>query len=169
MRRTTRNLLGLAAVTATALAIALPATTSASAAVTAAPASATTATSSFDDFWGYYYSKRYDGDSRAKARGRVWTGGDDRVHVSGKLYDKGSPWWLCGYVQVKFENADGDEWIRWARKCGSSGYTSFHFAGEDVDNAAVRVCYWNTKQHAKKYCGRWDYVYEADEHEDDEV
>ncbi|PZG50380.1 hypothetical protein C1I98_10585 [Spongiactinospora gelatinilytica] len=159
MRRTTRNLLGLAAVTATALAIALPA--SAASASATAPAAATIA-ADFEDSWGYDYSKWYDG-SRAKARGDVWADEDGRVRVSGRLYDKNSPWYLCGYAQVKFENEDGDEWTRSVKKCGSSGYRSFHYSGHEVDTVQVRVCYWHSEQEKKKYCGRWDYIFEADE------
>ncbi|MGV9774781.1 hypothetical protein [Streptosporangium sp. NPDC003464] len=163
MRRTTRTLMGLAAATAV-IAAGVPAlATSASAATLTA---STTATSDYDDYWGYDYSKYYD-DSRAKAKGRVWTDGFDRVHVRGKLYDKYSPSWLCGYAQVKFENEDGDESYYWSKKCGSSGYQNFHFWKDDVDNVQVRVCYWDNNQAKKKLCGRWDYVYEVDGDDDE--
>ncbi|MEO3814379.1 hypothetical protein ABGB17_35735 [Sphaerisporangium sp. B11E5] len=158
MNRSIRNILGLAAASAI-IAVGVPAVASSASAATA-PASA--GSFEFEDDWGYYYSKWYD-HSRAKAKGHVWEGHDGRIHVSGKVYDKFSPWWLCGYAQVKFENEDGDESTYWAKKCGSSGYRSFHFAEHDVDSVQVRVCYWNEHQDKKKYCGRWDYVFEADE------
>ncbi|WP_214411476.1 hypothetical protein [Sphaerisporangium fuscum] len=156
MRRSVRTLLGIAAVTAAA----------STALTVSAPAFASTAKTSHKvslegDYWGYDYSKYYDG-SRAKARGQVWEDGSGRIHVDGKLYDKYSPNWLCGYVQVKFENADGDESTYWAKKCGSSGYRYFHFSEDDVDNVQVRTCYWDNYHGVKKYCGRWDYIYEAD-------
>ncbi|MEV6979795.1 hypothetical protein AB0M95_00775 [Sphaerisporangium sp. NPDC051017] len=160
MRRSIRTMLGLAAAT-TVLAVGVPAlATSANAATT----TKTVATLDFDDSWGYYYSKYYNG-SRAKARGDVWEDDDARIHVSGKLYDKNSPNWLCGYVEVKFENTDGDDSTSWAKKCGSSGYRSFHFYADDVDTAQVRVCYFDNFHNKKVYCGRWDYVYEADDQE----
>ncbi|MGV9532376.1 hypothetical protein ACWDR9_01760 [Streptosporangium sandarakinum] len=167
MRTTARTLLGLA--TATALlavtpALASPASAATLAAGTAAASTTATTTAShdYDDSWGPYYSK-YFGHSRAMAaRGQVWTDHSDRVHVEGRLYDRYSPSWLCGYVQVKFENSDGDESAYWAKKCGSSGYRSFHFASDDVDSAQVRVCYWNQNEGRTKMCGRWNYVYEAD-------
>ncbi|GII84853.1 hypothetical protein Ssi03_28430 [Sphaerisporangium siamense] len=162
MRRSIRTILGLAAAT-TVLAVGAPAlATSASAATTKAGASVL---DDFEDSWGYDYSKYFHG-SRAKARGDVWIDRADRLHVSGRLYDKDSPRWLCGYVQVKFENTDGDESVDSAIKCGSNGYRTFHFWERDVDNAQVRVCYWDDSRDKKVYCGRWDYVYEADQ--DDE-
>ncbi|WP_433247878.1 hypothetical protein ACQPYK_47805 [Streptosporangium sp. CA-135522] len=157
MRRTTRTILGLAAATAVIAAGAPAFASSASAATTATAATAADG----HDYWGYDYSKYYD-DSRAKAKGSVWVDGADRVHVQGRLYDKYSPVWLCGYVQVKFENADGDESISWAKKCGSSGYQPFHFWQDDVDNVQVRVCYWDNAHAKKTLCGKWDYVYEVD-------
>ncbi|WP_326826527.1 hypothetical protein [Streptosporangium sp. NBC_01756] len=162
MRRTISTLLGLAAATAVIAAGAPVLATSAS----AATVTASTTASDYDDYWGYDYSKYYDG-SRAKAKGRVWSDGSDRIHVQGKLYDKYSPSRLCGYAQVKFENEDGDETYYWARKCGSSGYGSFHFANHDVDNVQVRVCYWDNHQDKRKYCGKWDYIYEADGGDDE--
>ncbi|MEV4094088.1 hypothetical protein [Streptosporangium saharense] len=157
MNRTIRSLLGVAAATAI-LAVGVPAlTTSASAATTGAA----TASASDVDFWGSYYSK-YRNGSRAKASGRVWDDGDSEVHVQGRVYDSNSPSWLCGYVQVKFENTDGDESYEWARQCGSSGYRSFHYSEEDVDSVQVRVCYWDKHQAKRVYCGRWNYIYEAD-------
>ncbi|MCG5215742.1 hypothetical protein [Streptosporangium sp. KLBMP 9127] len=174
MRRTTRTLLGLAAVSATALALALPASAASASTVSAGGPSATIGTggpsattvgtgvrADFEDFWGSYYSKRYN-DARARARGEVSTSGS-RVHVEGRVYDKNSPWWLCGYVQVKFEDEDGEEETRAAKKCGSDGYRSFRFSERHVENVQVRVCYWNERTDSKKYCGRWDYIYEADE------
>lgn len=157
MRRSISTSLGLAAATAV-LAIGLPAL--------ATPASAATLTTApsagdYDEFWGSYYSKYYD-DSRASAKGRIWTEDDDSVHVQGKVYDRYSPSRLCGYVQFKLENYDGDESYYWARKCGSQGYQSFHFFQEEIDNVQVRTCYWD-KHHAKKtLCGKWRYIYEAD-------
>ncbi|MER5317915.1 hypothetical protein [Streptosporangium roseum] len=163
MRRTTRTLLGLAAATAVIAAGAPVLATSASAATVTA---STTAASDYD-YWGYDYSKYYD-DSRAKAKGRTWVDRFDRVHIEGRLYDKYSPSWLCGYVQVKFENADGDETYYWAKKCGSSGYQPFHFRQDDVDNVQVRVCYWDNNQAKRKLCGKWDYVYEVDGGDEDD-
>ncbi|MFC6085194.1 hypothetical protein [Sphaerisporangium aureirubrum] len=159
MNRSIRNILGLAAASAV-IAVGLPAFASSAGAATA-PASSTSY--DFEDDWGYYYSKYYDHDSRAKAKGQVWEDDHGKIHVSGKVYDKHSPWWLCGYVQVKFENEDGDESTYWARKCGSNGYRAFHFYEDEVDSVQVRVCYWNDHQDKKKYCGRWNYIYEADE------
>ncbi|MEV8638313.1 hypothetical protein AB0395_42340 [Streptosporangium sp. NPDC051023] len=162
MNRTIRSLLGLAAATAV-LTVGVPALTS-----SASAATTTTTASSFDnDYWGPYYSRYFD-DSRAKATGRVWDEDSGRVHVQGKLYDKNTPQWLCGYVQVKFENSDGDESYYWARQCGSNGYRSFHFAEDDVDNAQVRVCYWDNHQAKRISCGKWNYVFEADGGDDDE-
>lgn len=158
MNRSIRNILGLAAASAI-IAVGVPAV-AASASAATAPASSTSF--DFDDDWGSYYSKWWN-HSRAKAKGQVWEDHDGDIHVSGKLYDKNTPWWLCGYVQVKFENEDGDESNYWARKCGSSGYRSFHFSESDVDSAQVRVCYWNDHKDKKQYCGRWNYVFEADE------
>jgi hypothetical protein len=167
MRRTIRNLLGLTAATAV-IAVGVPAlTSSASATSFASATSAATltagsaASSDYDEYWGSYYSKYFNG-SRAKARGHVWSDDSDRIHVQGKLYDKSSPSWLCGYAQVKFENEDGDENTRWARKCGSGGYQSFHFSAHDVDNVQVRVCYWDNHNAKKKSCGKWYYIYEVD-------
>ncbi|GHH65911.1 hypothetical protein GCM10017673_10770 [Streptosporangium violaceochromogenes] len=162
MNRTTRSLLGVAAATAV-LAIGVPALTS-SASATTATASAAAA---FDESWGPYYSKYYNG-SRAKARGEVSTDNSDRVHVEGRLYDKYSPPWLCGYAQVKFENEDGDEYYYSAKKCGSNGYRPFHFVRHDVDSVQVRVCYWDNGHGKRKLCGPWDYVYQADSGEHDE-
>ncbi|GAA1257381.1 hypothetical protein GCM10009677_04730 [Sphaerisporangium rubeum] len=159
MNRSIRNILGLAAASAI-IAVGVPAV-AASASAATAPASSTSF--DFDDHWGSYYSKWWNHSSRAKAKGQVWEDHDGDIHVSGKLYDKSTPWWLCGYVQVKFENEDGDESTYWAKKCGSSGYRSFHFSESDVDSAQVRVCYWNEHQDKKQYCGRWNYVFEADE------
>lgn len=161
MRRSIRNTLGLAAASA-ALVVGIPAL------ATSAGATAKTATTAsydhdYDENFGWHYSKWYDG-SRAKAKGHVYDDGD-YFHVEGKLYDKYSPSWLCGYVQVKFENADGDESNYWAKKCGSSGYKNFHFQEDDVDNIQLRVCYYDQHHSAKKYCGRWDYIYETDEDE----
>ncbi|MFF0308801.1 hypothetical protein ACFYSC_15320 [Streptosporangium sp. NPDC004379] len=168
MRTTARTLLGLAAaaaVLAATPALASPASAATLASGTAAATTATAVTApghDYDDRWGPYYSK-YFGHSRAMAaRGGVWTDDSDRVHVEGRLYDRYSPSWLCGYVQVKFEDTDGDESTYWAKKCGSSGYRSFHFASEDVDSAQVRVCYWHQGEGRTKMCGRWNYVYEAD-------
>ncbi|WP_248959863.1 hypothetical protein [Sphaerisporangium perillae] len=159
MRRSIRNILGLAAASAV-IAVGVPAIASSASAATATK-TASASSYDYDDYWGYYYSKYYDG-SRAKAKGHVWEDEDGRFHVEGKLYDKYSPGWLCGYVQVKFENEDGDDSTYWAKKCGSSGYRSFHFAEEDVDNIQVRVCYYDNHHGTKKYCGRWNYVYETD-------
>ncbi|GAA5081834.1 hypothetical protein HNP84_000079 [Thermocatellispora tengchongensis] len=164
MRRTTRTLLGIAAVSATAFALALPATAANAATPAAASATATASGYDYDEYWGPSYSK-WAHDSRAKAHGRVWSHGD-KVHVEGKLYDKHSPWWLCGYVQIKFEDEHGDEKTYWAKKCGSNGYKYFHAWEHDVETVQARVCYWNEKFHAKKYCGKWEYIYEADEHAD---
>ncbi|MET8142625.1 hypothetical protein ABZU32_20145 [Sphaerisporangium sp. NPDC005288] len=159
MHRSIRNVLGLAAASAV-IAVGLPAlATSASAATATKTASASSY--DFDDDWGYYYSKYFNG-SRAKARGTVYEDEDGDFHVEGRLYDKSSPGWLCGYVQVKFENEDGDDSTYWAKKCGSSGSRYFHFSSDDVDNISVRVCYWDNHHAAKKYCGRWNYVYESD-------
>ncbi|MEV7010109.1 hypothetical protein [Streptosporangium sp. NPDC051022] len=159
MNRTIRSLMGLAAATAV-IAVGVPALTSSASAATF---TAGKAASAYDvDYWGPYYSRYFDG-SRAKATGRVWDDNSDRVHVQGKLYDKNSPQWLCGYVQVKFENLDGDETYYWAKQCGSSGYRSFHFAEDDVDNVQVRVCYWDNSQAKRKYCGNWDYIYQSDD------
>src|SRR4051812_31072315 len=131
MRRTIRNLLGLTAATAV-IAVGAPAlTSSASAATLTASAGASSASSDYDEYWGSYYSKYFDG-SRARANGHVWSDDSDKVHVQGKLYDKYSPSWLCGYAQVKFENEDGDENTYWSKKCGASGYQSFHFSAHDV-------------------------------------
>ncbi len=163
MNRTVRSLLGLAAATAV-LAVGVPALTSSASAATA---TASSASSGYDDYWGPYYSKYYD-DSRAKASGHAWSDGSGRIHVQGRLYDKYSPQWLCGYVQVKFENEDGDESYYWAKQCGSNGYRSFHFWEQDTDNVQVRVCYWDNSQAKRKYCGKWDYVYEADGGDDEE-
>lgn len=164
MRRSIRNMLGLAAASAV-IAVGVPAVaTSASAAtVTKTTSASASATSSFDfeDYWGYDYSKWFNG-SRAKAKGHVWEDDNSRFHVEGKVYDKGSPGWLCGYVQVKFENSDGDESTYWAKKCGSGGYRYFHFYEDDVDNIQVRVCYYDSNHGKKSYCGRWDYIYESD-------
>ncbi|MGW4426449.1 hypothetical protein [Streptosporangium sp. NPDC004631] len=158
MNHTIRNLLGLAAATAV-LTVGVPALVSPASA--AATTGASSVTDDYDEYWGPNYSKYYD-DSRAKAKGHVWSDNSDKVHVEGKLYDKYSPQWLCGYVQVKFENADGDESYYWAKKCGSSGYQSFHYSRYDVDNVQVRVCYWDNHQAKRKYCGKWDYIYEAE-------
>ncbi|MER7210813.1 hypothetical protein [Streptosporangium sp. NPDC000239] len=159
MNRTIRSLLGVAAATAV-LAVGVPALTSSASAATTGTATA----GALDvDFWGSYYSK-YRNGSRAKANGQVWDDGSE-VHVQGRLYDKNSPWRLCGYVQVKFENADGDESYDWARQCVSSGYRSFHFSEEDVDNVQVRVCYWERPGAQRVSCGRWNYIYEADDDE----
>jgi hypothetical protein len=164
MRRTIRNLLGLAAATAV-IAVGVPALTSSASAATltaSAGASSVSSTSSdYDEYWGSYYSKYFDG-SRAKAKGHVWSDDSDRIHVQGKLYDKYSPSWLCGYAQVKFENEDGDENTYWSRQCGGSGYQSFHFSAHDVDNVQVRVCYWDKHHASKKSCGKWYYIYEVD-------
>ncbi|MFF5205123.1 hypothetical protein [Streptosporangium sp. NPDC000396] len=157
MRHTIRNILGLAAATAV-IAVGAPALTSSASAATL---TASSTASDYDDYWGSYYSKYYN-DSRARAKGHVWSDDADRIHVDGRLYDKYSPYWLCGYVQVKFENADGDESTYWAKKCGSSGYKYFHFAQQDVDNVQVRVCYWDENQGKKKLCGKWNYIYEID-------
>ncbi|WP_326646156.1 hypothetical protein OG884_16025 [Streptosporangium sp. NBC_01755] len=158
MRRSISKLLGLAAATAV-IVIGVPAlaTPASAATLTAGPA----ASSDYDESWGSYYSKYYD-DSRASAKGRVWTDDDDRVHLQGRVYDRYSPNRLCGYVQFKFENHDGDENYYWARKCGSQGYTPFHFSEEEVDNLQVRVCYWDRSDAKKTLCGRWRYIYEVD-------
>ncbi|GGL00900.1 hypothetical protein Sme01_40950 [Sphaerisporangium melleum] len=157
MRRSIRNILGLAAASAV-IAVGVPALAGSASAATA---TTTSASADYDDYWGYYYSKYYNG-SRAKAKGHVYEDEDGDFHVEGRVYDKNSPGWLCGYVQVKFENEDGDDSTYWAKKCGSSGSRYFHFSEEDVDNIQVRVCYWDNYKHAKKYCGRWNYIYEAD-------
>ncbi|MEU8266088.1 hypothetical protein AB0B89_02890 [Sphaerisporangium sp. NPDC049002] len=158
MRRSVRTLLGIAAAS-TVLAVGVPAFASSASASTQGTARKVLLE---DDFWGYNYSKYFHG-SPAKAKGHVYEENDGSFHVEGKLYDKNSPNWLCGYVQVKFENEDGDESTYWAKKCGSSGYRYFHFYEDDVDNIQVRVCYYDNNHGTKKYCGRWDYIYEADE------
>ncbi|GII81452.1 hypothetical protein Sru01_64340 [Sphaerisporangium rufum] len=160
MRRSIRTALGLAAAS-TVIAVGAPAV-AASAATAATTTTASATAASFDrDFWGPYYSKYFHG-SRAKAKGSVYEDHHGNIHVEGKVYDKGSPWWLCGYVQVKFENEDGDESTYWAKKCGSSGYRYFHYYQDEVDSIQTRVCYWDNHQAKKKYCGRWNYIYEAD-------
>jgi hypothetical protein len=171
MSRIARTLLGIAAVGTTTLALTLSGTV-AHAAAPATPAAAPVAASApadhYDEWYGPYYSKWFH-ESRAKAtKIHVWDDGD-KVHVKGKLYDKYSPWWLCGYVQVKFENEDGDDKTYWAKKCGTHGYKNFHFYEHDVDTVQVRACYWNDKLHKKVLCGKWDYIYEADGgHEEEE-
>lgn len=162
MRRSISRILGLAAATAV-IAIGVPALATPASAATAAP----TASNSYDEeSWGYYYSKYYD-DSRAGARGSVWVDDDDRLHVRGRLYDKYSPNWLCGYAQFKFETHDGDENYSWARKCGTSGYQNFHYVADEIDNLQVRVCYWDKHDAKKTLCGKWRYIYEV-ESDDDE-
>ncbi|WP_433369745.1 hypothetical protein [Streptosporangium sp. CA-115845] len=158
MRRSISKLLGLAAATAV-IAIGVPALASpaSAATTTAGPA----ASSDYDEFWGSYYSKYYD-DSRASAKGRVWTEDDDSVHVQGRVYDRYSPGWLCGYVQFKVEDHEGEESYYWARKCGSQGYTPFHFVREEVENLQVRVCYWDKHDAKRTLCGKWRYIYEVD-------
>ncbi|MGC5010038.1 hypothetical protein ACLQ2R_04680 [Streptosporangium sp. DT93] len=162
MRPSTRTFLGLTAATAV-LALGVPALASpALAAPAAAPrTAAVVASGDYDEYWGYHYSK-YDDDSRAKAKGHVWTDDDDRVHLQGRLYDPHSPNRLCGYAQFKFETHDGDEKNYWARKCGSSGYAPFHFTQHEIDNLQVRVCYWDRHEGRKTLCGKWRYIYEAD-------
>ncbi|MFC4588106.1 hypothetical protein [Sphaerisporangium corydalis] len=164
MHRTIRTTLGLAAATAV-LAIGLPAAASSASAATVTK-TATASSFDFDDSWGYYYSKYWNG-SRAKARGDVYEDEhhDGRFHVEGKLYDKNTPNWLCGYVQVKFEDEDGDDSTYWAKKCGSNGYRYFHFYENDVDSIQVRTCYYDNHHASKKSCGRWNYIYESDSEE----
>ncbi|GAA3789313.1 hypothetical protein GCM10022226_05010 [Sphaerisporangium flaviroseum] len=162
MRRSIRTMLGIAAASAI-LAVGVPAVASSASAATTTK-TATASSYDYDEYWGYYYSKYYDG-SRAKAKGHVYEDDHGRFHVEGKLYDKYSPGWLCGYVQVKFENEDGDDSTYWAKKCGSSGYRYFHFYENHVDNIQVRTCYWSKHHESKKYCGRWNYIYEADSQE----
>ncbi|MDH2425483.1 hypothetical protein [Sphaerisporangium sp. TRM90804] len=161
MRRSLRTTLGLAAVTAV-IAVGVPAAASASAVTTPATAPTTASGFGWEDSWGSYYSKYYNG-SRAKAKGHVWEDKKGRMHVDGKLYDKHSPWWLCGYTQVKFEDEDGEESTYFAKKCGSHGARYFHFYEHDVDSIQVRVCYYNDKFDKKKSCGRWNYIYETEE------
>ncbi|GAA3081391.1 hypothetical protein [Streptosporangium carneum] len=164
MNRTFRSLLGLAAATAV-LAVGVPGLTSSASAATAT-ASSVSSSADYDE-WSTHYSKYYDG-SRAKARVHVWDDEPGEVHIQGKLYDKYSPKWLCGYVQIKFENENGDESYKDYKQCGSNGYRAFHLQRYDIDNVQVRTCYWDAHHNARKYCGRWDYVYEVDGGDDDE-
>jgi hypothetical protein len=161
MRRSVRNLLGLAAASAV-IAIGLPAAVASSAnAATATKTASASSSYDYNEYWGPYYSKWYH-DYRAKARGSAYEDGDGQIHVSGKLWDKGSPKWLCGYIEVKFENSDGDEKYFTDYKCGSNGYKGFDYYWDDVDTASVRVSYWDYYHHKRVYAGKWNYVYESD-------
>jgi hypothetical protein len=165
MHRSVRHLLGFAA-TAAVIAIGLPAAAASANAATltttaASSASSATTANDFDEYWGPYYSKWYNG-SQAKARGHAYDDGDGNIHVTGKLYDKHSPKWLCAYIEVKFENSDGDDRYFHDYKCGDHGYKSFDYYWDDVDNASVRVSYYDYYHHQRKYAGKWYYVYESD-------
>jgi hypothetical protein len=167
MHRSMRNLLGLAAAGAIATAGLTTLTTAANAAtVQTAATSASSAgyAHDFDDSWGRYYSRSYHG-SRAMARGDVFDDEDGDLHVTGRLYDRGFSNRLCAYVEVRFEDSDGDERHFTAVKCGSHGYRSFHFRWHDVESARVRVSYWDRYDHHRVKTGQWHYVYESEDEE----
>jgi hypothetical protein len=156
MRGTVRNLLGLAAATAV-IAVAVPATASPAGASAAAKPLASSV-----DYWGPYYSSYYN-DSRVKVKGAVYLDEYDRVNVSGKLYDKGTPSYMCGYLQVKFGLLHGGGHVYTVKHCGT-GYTPFRYWEYEAETVQVRACYWNEGQETKTLCGRWNQAYPADGH-----
>lgn len=123
MRRSIRNLLGLATVTA-AVAVGIPAT------ATAAGAFAAHSSSSAANYrWGTYRS----GNRLAKANGvidvRYIGKKSNRVRVTGKVWDLDHrthrPGGKCAYVPFRFQKADRPH--RWSRditsfrQCGAPG------------------------------------------------
>ncbi|WP_188195237.1 hypothetical protein [Nonomuraea sp. SYSU D8015] len=154
MHRAIRALIGLAAATAV-IATGAPAASAASAPAGTAPTSA--------DSWGPYYSKYYEG-WRAHATGAAYMDHNGRLVVGGKLYDRGSPTRLCGYVQIRYEDFEPDDrgaQFYSAKHCGR-GYRGFRFSEFGAGRASVRACY--TDSHRGRHlCGKWHYVYDSDE------
>ncbi|MFC4056777.1 hypothetical protein ACFOWE_00575 [Planomonospora corallina] len=168
MHHPIRRLLGLTAACAIAVA-------GGSAVLSPAGAATAPVTAAFQDDpsgrWGPIYSRHYGG-SRAHAVGRYELDEEhgDKFTVQARLYDRGSPSRLCGYLEVKFET-DDDERVGGAKRCGPKGFAPYGLVltGSDVPiHLSARVCYWDTVTESKKYCGKWVYVYSASEEEEEE-
>ena len=113
--------------------------------------------------WGPYYSP-YASGGRAKTSGRVWTDAENgSFHFQARIYDQNTSTRMCGYLQVKYLNTEGNQpEPDSAQKCGSYGYGHVDFRGwdEDVpDTYLVQVCQWDNKLGVKKNCGKWKYAF----------
>ncbi|GAA3153100.1 hypothetical protein GCM10010466_50110 [Planomonospora alba] len=170
MHRSIRRLLGLTAACGALAAGGAAALTAAAEATAPAAAAAAGFRADPPERWGPVYSRYHEG-SRAYAVGRYLVDEEhgDRFVVDARLYDKGSPSWLCAHLEVKFEGDDLDR-SYWARKCGSAGFARFSRAvtGFGVTHVSARVCYWDDETERKKYCGKWVYLYSGGEEEEEE-
>jgi hypothetical protein len=157
MHRSVRRLLCLAAVSAAVV----------SATVVSDTIPSALASDGDEGSLGPVHSRSYDG-ARARAVGH-WELDEehgDVLTVNARLYDRNSPSRLCAYLEVTFEFAE-DEKTYTAMKCGPNGFASFKrvtSSPEIPSTLSTRVCYWDRKTAAKKYCGKRIYLYgEADE------
>ncbi|MET8335803.1 hypothetical protein [Streptosporangium canum] len=167
MKRLTTALLATA-VTAGALALALPASANAATQATTAATATTAGTSGYDydDYWGPYLSSNH----RAKATGWIGVEWDrhqrsNEVHVRGKLYDLDHRTYRqggkCGYVKFQVNRFGDDGWSgsKAYKYCGAGGAKQFHFAEEDVRSVRVKVCQIDLRGSYPTRCGGWEYLY----------
>ncbi|MFJ2031755.1 hypothetical protein [Streptosporangium sp. NPDC087985] len=159
MRRSVRNLLGLAAVTAT-IGIGIPAATTTASASTAGVSSAS---ADNNPDWGPYSST----NSLAKASGYIDVVFNDEtsdsVRITGKLwgFDRTyNPSGRCAYVRFRIEywNHDEGDWsssLKSYKYCGAGGYKQFDFSRQDVGKAQVQVCQIGQYSRRPTRCGSW--------------
>ncbi|ETK35156.1 hypothetical protein [Microbispora sp. ATCC PTA-5024] len=167
MRRSVRNILGLAAVTA-AVAVGVPALSTAANASTASAASSHS--SDYDDYWGPYWSWNH----LAKAKGYIDVNYDDdesnAVHITGKLYDLDHRTYgqggKCAYIKFRVSSWDDeeDDWsssIKSYKYCGAGGYKAISFWRYDVAQVQAKVCQVGLYSNYPVKCGSWHDLYNA--------
>ncbi|GAA0435023.1 hypothetical protein Acor_32370 [Acrocarpospora corrugata] len=164
-----RKILGLTAVTAilTVGVSGVAATTA-----NASPAKTQTVADSphdwgYEEDWGSYYSH----GGKAKAKGWIDVDyskhEDNKVRVSGSLYDLDHRGSKCAFVKFRTNDWDGHEfdWDNfWSYKeCGWK--KSFKFTKYDVSQIQVQVCQINKHGGAPYKCKGWNTIYSAwDDH-----
>lgn len=144
MHPTIRRLLGVAAAFAVTMAGGL---------VAASPAGAA---ASADEDTFRLYSRYYKG-ARALAVGR-WQADEEveRFVIQGRLYDKGSPRWLCARLYITYAWSEDEDTLV-DDKCGSSGFTRFRYVLRDEhfpSKVEAQICYWNRRKQDDTRCGR---------------
>jgi hypothetical protein len=156
----------IVALSATMGALTLTAAIPLAAPAQAAPPGAAQSTSE-DVQWGPVYSAPFQG-SRARADGRTWDDEDNgSFNAVARLYDRNSPSWLCGYLQIKMTNPD--EWdeprYHTVKKCGPNGHGRFQIRAweEEVpETITIRVCYWDQRTGRPTRCGAWRLLHSSE-------
>ncbi|MCC5576942.1 hypothetical protein IMZ11_15035 [Microtetraspora sp. AC03309] len=170
MRRSVRNILGLAAAAAT-IAVGIPAfSTAAGASTLGASTTASPHSFDYDGYWGSYWSS----NRLARAKGYIDVNYTDdesnRVRITGKLWDLDRRTYAqggkCAYIRFRVQSWDDEEndWsstFKSYKYCGGGSYKQFSFWRYDVAQVQAQVCQIGLYSNYPTRCGYWNDIYNA--------